>query len=494
MQLSLSSAPSSASSESADLLNAPAGASTDEPATGFGDLMADLLPEAEVPADPAEAEAPVSPAAADAAAAQVVVDLMAWMVRTPPPPPAPATGSELPEGEIDLSGEGRAQADALTGEAGAFSSDPTASGESLNRWGAREVLPAGLLMSARNSTPPAPTPAPGSFATAPDVAPAVEPTAGAAPQPNLLAMDASVTSPVVDGQPGGATEVVAATVDAAESGLAPVVPATVRGRTETRGEKIAAGARGLPVPTDSLNSSAEKNFLNVDKKEDAEEETAVGISVAKSDSNMPALATPSSFSSARPDSGAVAAVMAPAGSAGEAPAMPAPIETPESIAHTAVAAVTKAVERAEAAPRTAVNLQFSIGDSDLVVRIEHRADEVRATFRTDSGELRAALSTEWQTAVSGGSDHALRRVEPVFTSASNTDDQPQRGSSEGNAAWSQQRQAGRESAGEPVTPFAAFMRRPSSALASAASEPATAASAAARSVLLPTALHLQTFA
>jgi hypothetical protein len=66
-----------------------------------------------------------------------------------------------------------------------------------------------------------------------------------------------------------------------------------------------------------------------------------------------------------------------------------------------------------------VNLQISVGDADLNVRVELHANEVRATFRTDSPELRAALSHEWQSAatISTNGDRTLRIVPAVFNAS-----------------------------------------------------------------------------
>jgi hypothetical protein len=45
-----------------------------------------------------------------------------------------------------------------------------------------------------------------------------------------------------------------------------------------------------------------------------------------------------------------------------------------------------------------------------------RADEVRATFKTDSPELRAALSQEWNASQPSGAERSMRLAPPSFTS------------------------------------------------------------------------------
>ena len=98
--------------------------------------------------------------------------------------------------------------------------------------------------------------------------------------------------------------------------------------------------------------------------------------------------------------------------------------TPEvaaGAAHRAVNAVLEAAERFAPASSHAVNLQFSVaGSNDLAVRIELRAGEVRATFHTDSPELRTALAREWQAVSGSAAGHALRSVDPVFAPAKAT--------------------------------------------------------------------------
>jgi hypothetical protein len=66
----------------------------------------------------------------------------------------------------------------------------------------------------------------------------------------------------------------------------------------------------------------------------------------------------------------------------------------------------------------AVNLAFSIGDADLSVRVELHDGEVRTTFRTDSPELRTALSHEWQAVTATAAGDRSFRVAPALFAAS----------------------------------------------------------------------------
>lgn len=76
-----------------------------------------------------------------------------------------------------------------------------------------------------------------------------------------------------------------------------------------------------------------------------------------------------------------------------------------------------AADRLVTGEQKSVNLQFSVGNADLSVRVELRDGAVHATFRTDSTELRSALVHEWQSVNPGDSDRPVRLADPVFTSA-----------------------------------------------------------------------------
>lgn len=85
-----------------------------------------------------------------------------------------------------------------------------------------------------------------------------------------------------------------------------------------------------------------------------------------------------------------------------------------SDAHRAVEVVLHAVDRVARREQSAVKLEFSVGDAELVVRVERHANEVRATFRTDSPELRAALAQEWQAVTGAASDRGGRASSATF--------------------------------------------------------------------------------
>lgn len=87
---------------------------------------------------------------------------------------------------------------------------------------------------------------------------------------------------------------------------------------------------------------------------------------------------------------------------------------PVASAAEAVDVVLAAADRLEGVDHSTVNLKLSVGGSDLAVRIEVRADEVRTTFRTDSPELQSALTREWQSLHTDGASRPFRLAEPVF--------------------------------------------------------------------------------
>jgi hypothetical protein len=147
-------------------------------------------------------------------------------------------------------------------------------------------------------------------------------------------------------------------------------------------------------------------------------------------------------------------------------------------AQRAVDAVLTAVDRFSSGERHSVNLNFSVGGSDLNVRVELRADEVHATFRTDSPELRNALAHEWQAAngAAESGERTLRLVTPVFTgnSASSSSSSSHLSSFSGGDGSSRQRESGaRQSDGESPSVAGVRSRASSSLTAAADSTPAS---------------------
>jgi len=90
-----------------------------------------------------------------------------------------------------------------------------------------------------------------------------------------------------------------------------------------------------------------------------------------------------------------------------------------SAAVQAVQKVTDAADVLVSTHRTGMTLKLQLDDVGVAVNVEYRNGEVRATFHTDSTELRQALSAAWQTHASAVSEQKpYRFAEPVYASSS----------------------------------------------------------------------------
>lgn len=127
----------------------------------------------------------------------------------------------------------------------------------------------------------------------------------------------------------------------------------------------------------------------------------------------------------------------------------------------AVETVLQVIDANTARDAQHVKLQFSIGESELVVHVSREADEVHATFRTDSAELRAVLAHEWNSAMHGA-DRGVRLAPAVFASADALAGEPFSG---GSSSRQDQRDA-RRSDFNPAT-IASLSRAPAPVDASA---------------------------
>ncbi|HVU35305.1 MAG TPA: hypothetical protein VHE61_17850, partial [Opitutaceae bacterium] len=181
-------------------------------------------------------------------------------------------------------------------------------------------------------------------------------------------------------------------------------------------EKIAAAAGAVSSSSADARKSPVKPLLAQTQKGVTQSDPALGIGVAKTDATMPAGPMLAHPNATVPAAAPVAAPAATSHAAAEQ-ALPQAIGL-TSTAHRAVEAVLSAADRFAAQDQHSVNLQFSVGGSDLNVRVELRAGEVHTTFRTDSPDLRNALSNEWQAVnAQSGSDRSVRLAQPVFTSS-----------------------------------------------------------------------------
>lgn len=242
-----------------------------------------------------------------------------------------------------------------------------------------------------------------------------------------------------------------------------------------RMEKFAASTEELAGAPAARAETETKSSLESVAKRLTGFRQGLGIATAKPDATMssrPNIADPAAVSNAA----ASFELRADA-------SIPQPVVLTSS-AHRAVEAVLDVTERFTAHDRNSVNLQFTVGGRDLNVRVEMRGGEVHTTFRTDSDELRSALSAEWQnvTAHQQG-DRSVRLAAPVF--ASNSDSSSMSFGGDG---------ASRQRDQQPQAPTPSFLNFSLPSLA-ATSTSATVASTATRAVSVSTnSVHLHTLA
>jgi hypothetical protein len=63
-----------------------------------------------------------------------------------------------------------------------------------------------------------------------------------------------------------------------------------------------------------------------------------------------------------------------------------------------------------------INLGFKFGDTDVGLKVQVKDGTVITQFSTDSNEIRAALSSEWQSSSFSSKNHNFQFAEPTFTS------------------------------------------------------------------------------
>jgi hypothetical protein len=127
-----------------------------------------------------------------------------------------------------------------------------------------------------------------------------------------------------------------------------------------------------------------------------------------------------------------------------------------------------------------VKINFNFNGDDLAVRIQVSNGSVHTQFRTDSSELRDAISAQWQSVASTPAGRGMNFLQPSFSSANGSPDAALTFDG-GNAS---RRQDSPESEGRTPS-WASSDFEPGSS-----SEPAPAPAPAA----LSTARHLHTFA
>ena len=335
--------------------------------------------------------------------------------------------------------------------------------------------------------PVAVSPRPPSFELAPDktAIAAADTVALAAPTvaPSALPTGVIAPSAVPAASTPAATPASAEALAAALTASNPLPAANASNLPTAPRAKIAARSEIRGIDEKVTFSASDKNFLSDGGKHVANTSERVGTDVAKSGpvmstttlTDQPAPAAVPAHASFAPvarveatDFSAIEATVAPGESASVADA------------HRAVEAVLVAADRTANGDRHTVNLHFTVAGNELAVRVEMRADEVRATFHTASPELRDALAREWQAVSADPStDSSLRLAPAVFTSGQGNTNGGS--SSLGGDASSRQRDPGAQRGEDQTSSTFATrsLRTPDSAPASSVLTPA-AASATAR--------------
>ncbi len=263
-------------------------------------------------------------------------------------------------------------------------------------------------------------------------------------------------------------------------------------------EKIAPSwtpPTGVQTPRVAKATKGAASFTSLTSDSQQVETTSglVGIASAKSSTDMRKLAATSTSAGSDRTSGADVPASVPPSLTSGGTLTSAPVaniatehaSTPVSHSAAAVEATLDAVEHMRDAAHSSVELNLSFSDdARLSVRVELRNDIVHTTFRTDSSELRQALSSEWRvqapTVAAISSDHPVRIADPVFATASGSTQST--GTSTGGYADSRKTPESSPAESSPASP-----RRQQSQAASAASLPSG-------QPRLPTSLRLNVFA
>lgn len=263
-----------------------------------------------------------------------------------------------------------------------------------------------------------------------------------------------------------------------------------------RTEKSAASNRAAPEVDFGMKRAAGKNFLTTEEQGVSLPEKKAGIAVAQTRPTM--LFVPhDTLSAVSPTAPAIVSVVpAPTQVVAAGSPEPMPQLVAASFAKRAVETVTNVVDAQAASklqPVPSVQLKFKFGTEDLAVRVALRNGAVHTEFRTDSPELRAAITNEWK-AVTAEPESALRFLAPVVAPATASQNgtgsfaQQQQQQSPGQSAAQQQQQQNQQQARAAQEFFGSIAR-------STPFQPRDGgAAASAAPVVLPTSVHLSAVA
>lgn len=118
-------------------------------------------------------------------------------------------------------------------------------------------------------------------------------------------------------------------------------------------------------------------------------------------------------------------------------------EAPGEAALRAVEAVRDVTEKLQAQPQRVIHFNLNLdGGEKLGVSIDFRNGDLKTTFRTDSSELREAISREWQTSMTATLQgvEGVRMGDPVFANSQDARSESGLANSDGQASRQQNQQ------------------------------------------------------
>lgn len=180
---------------------------------------------------------------------------------------------------------------------------------------------------------------------------------------------------------------------------------------------FAAHANGEKAMDKTTTDVIERKFLNTDDESLKMASETDGIGVAKRETNMSTTLHHDQAAFRTSDAAQAFRMDAPAVSAPVADTAKVDAPAGLNLAERAVATVTNLVETQFSVSMQksgSVQLRMKFGSEDLDVRVELRGGAVHTAFRTNSDELRAAITREWQTVAAQSPDQMRRYLEPVF--------------------------------------------------------------------------------
>jgi hypothetical protein len=212
-------------------------------------------------------------------------------------------------------------------------------------------------------------------------------------------------------------------------------------------ENFAGGDGPRNMAPVSAQTSLKKNFVVAEGQDVNDGSQRDGIGTAKGSATMPAPSTGSQPVAVIPEvtPGAspsvttlIGAVVPPSQTqTSQTPITPtlAPV-----LALRAVETVLNVVDAQQVGSGQggSVKLDFNFGGEALAVHVQMRGGEVHTEFKTNSTDLRSALSSQWSVAAGQRDADGVRLVEPVFSSAQGGSSTANGNSAAGNFSSPQQ--------------------------------------------------------